>query len=79
MQLELGQLVIDTSMGISDTGIVISIYEDCYGDNVYSIYWVCPREKREGYRGDYTTTLAYTQEELEMEYSHCFEVIEKRT
>ncbi len=74
MQLELGQLIIDKSMGLSDAGIVIHVYEDCYGDNIYSTYWVCPREY-----GGYTTTLSYSQEELEMEYTQCFEVIEKRT
>ena len=74
MQLELGQLIIDTTGGCRDTGIVINLYEDCYGDNIYSIFWVCPRE-----RGHYTTTLAYTEEELEMEYSRCFEVVGKRT
>ena len=71
MKLKLGQLIIDTTGGCRDTGVVTHIYQDCYGDNIYSIYWVCPRE-----RGGYTTTLAYTGEELEMEYSHCFEVIE---
>ena len=76
MQLKLGQLIIDAHEGYRDTGIVIEIYEDCYGDNVYSIYWVCPRDKREGYKGGYTTTLAYTELELEHEYAHCFEVIE---
>tara|TARA_R100001591_G_C4351706_1_gene183271 strand:+ start:4467 stop:4682 length:216 start_codon:yes stop_codon:yes gene_type:complete len=70
MQLELGQLIIDAHEGYRDTGVVIEIYEDCYGDNIYSIFWVCPRD-----RGHYTTTLAYTEEELDMEYSHCFEVI----
>ena len=70
MKLELGQLIIDTHEGYRDTGIVIEVYEDCYGDDIYSIYWFCPRD-----RGDYTTTLSYTEEELEIEYSHCFEVI----
>ena len=71
MQLELGQLIIDTHEGYRDTGIVIEVYEDFYGDNIYNIFLVCPREL-----GEYTTTLAYTKEELEHEYSHCFEVIE---
>ena len=71
MQLELGQLIIDTHEDWQDTGIVIEVYEDYHGDPIYSVYWVCPREL-----GGYTTTLAYTEEELEMEYSHCFEVIE---
>ena len=75
MKLELGQLIIDTSGGCNDTGVVIQVYEDCYGDNIYSIYWVCPRDYSGGYKGGYTTTLAYTEEELEIEYSHCFEVI----
>ena len=70
MQLKLGQLILDTTGGCNDTGVVIQVYEDCYGDNIYSIYWVCPREL-----GGYTTTLAYTEEELEMEYSQSFEVI----
>ena len=70
MQLELGQLIIDTTGGCRDTGVVIQVYEDCYGDNIYSIYWVCPREL-----DGYTTTLAYTEEELEIELSRYFEVI----
>ena len=70
MKLELGQVILDTTADCKDTGIVVEVSHDYYGDNVYSIYWVCPREY-----GDYTTTLAYTEEELDMEYSHCFEVI----
>ena len=75
MKLKLGQLIIDTTGGCRDTGIVSQIYENCYGDNIYSIYWVCPRNVR-GLGMDYTTTLSYTEEELKEEYSHCFEVIE---
>ena len=75
MKLELGQLIIDTHEGYRDTGIVIEIYEDYHGDPIYSVYWVCPRDYSDGYRGGYTTTLAYTELELEHEYSHCFEVI----
>ena len=74
MQLELGQLIIDTTGGCRDTGVVVHVYEDCYGGNIYSIYWVCPRS-RYGLGNNYTTTLAYTELELEHEYSHCFEVI----
>tara|TARA_Y100000593_G_scaffold85093_1_gene161649 strand:- start:1112 stop:1327 length:216 start_codon:yes stop_codon:yes gene_type:complete len=70
MQLELGQLIIDTTGGCRDTGIVIEITTCLYGDPVYRIYWVCPREY-----GGYTTTLTYGKEELEMEYSQSFEVI----
>ena len=51
-------------------GMVMDVWEDRHGYDVYSIYWVCPRD-----RGDYTTTLTYEECELEMEYSHCFEVI----
>ena len=75
MKLEIGQLIIDTTGGCLDTGVVIEIREDPYGDDVYHIYWVCPRK----FGNDYITTLEYTREELEHEYSHCFEVIEKRT
>jgi hypothetical protein len=71
MKLKLGQLIIDTTGGCRDTGVVARVYEGWCGEYIYSIYWVCPREL-----GGYTTTLAYTEEELEMEYSHCFEVIE---
>tara|TARA_Y100000593_G_scaffold53358_1_gene99948 strand:- start:1367 stop:1582 length:216 start_codon:yes stop_codon:yes gene_type:complete len=70
MQLELGQLIIDTTGGCKDAGVVIEITTCLYGDPVYRIYWVCPRDS-----GGYTTTLTYSEEELEMEYSHCFEVI----
>ena len=34
MRLKLGQLIIDTTGGCRDTGVVVSIiYEDCHGDN----------------------------------------------
>ena len=71
MQLELGQVISDTTADCNDTGIVAEVTYDYYGGNVYSIYWVCPRE----HGRSYTTTLHYTEEELDMEYSHCFEVI----
>ena len=74
MKLRLGQLIIDTTAGCRDTGVVFQIYVDYHGDNIYSIYWVCPRNVR-GLGKDYTTILSYTEEELDMEYSHCFEVI----
>jgi len=74
MKLKLGQLIIDTTGGCRDTGIVIRVDTCDYGEPLYEIYWVCPRNVR-GLGKDYTTTLAYTEEELEMEYSHCFEVI----
>ena len=64
----------DTTGGCRDTGVVFQVYEDCYGDNIYSIYWLV-LEMFES-RNDYTTILSYTEEELDMEYSHCFEVIE---
>ena len=71
MQLELGQLIFDTYEGYRDTGIVIEVTTCFYGDFVYRIFWVCPREY-----GGYTTTLTYSEEELDMENSHCFENIE---
>ena len=74
MKLELGQLIIDTTGGCRDTGIVIKVTEDDFVDTVYCIYWVCPRS-RYGLGNNYTTTLHYTEEELKEEYSHCFEVI----
>ncbi len=75
MQLELGQLIFDTTGGCRDTGVVIRVDTCDYGEPLYEIYWVCPRS-RYGLGNNYTTTLAYTEEELEEEYSHCFEVIE---
>jgi len=75
MQLELGQLIIDTTGGCRDTGVVIRVDTCDYGEPLYEIYWVCPR-KHFGLGNDYTTTLVYTEEELELEFSHCFEVIE---
>ena len=51
-------------------GMVIDAWKDSHGYDVYSIYWVCPRD-----RGNRTVTLTYEECELEMEYSHCFEVI----
>ena len=76
MKLKLGQLIIDTTGGCRDTGVVIEVYEDYRGENIYSIYWVCPRS-RYGLGNNYTTTLAYTEDDLEEEYSHCFEVMEE--
>ena len=78
MKLELGQLIIDTTGGCRDTGIVIDVTTCLYGDPIYRIYWVCPRRQWNA-GNDYTTTIVYSQEELEHEYSHCFEIIEKRT
>ena len=75
MKLKLGQLIIDTTAGCRDTGIVTLVYEDYNGGNIYSIYWVCPRNVN-GLGKDYTTTLAYTEEELGEDFSHCFEVIQ---
>ena len=74
MQLKLGQLIIDTTAGCRDTGIVIRVDTCDYGEPLYEIYWVCPRNQ-DGLGNDYTTTLPYTQEELDLEFSHCFEVI----
>jgi len=75
MKLKLGQLIIDTTAGCRDTGIVTLVYEDYNGNNIYSIYWVCPRNHY-GLGEDYTTTLSYTEEELKEEFTHCFEVIQ---
>jgi len=74
MKLELGQLIIDTTAGCKDTGVVIEVSEDRYGEVIYCIYWVCPRRSWNA-GNDYTTTILYSEEELKMEYSHCFEVI----
>ena len=75
MKLELGQLIIDTTGGCRDTGVVIEVSTCDYGEPLYQIYWVCPRSYF-GLGNDYTTTLVYTEEELEHEYSHCFEIIQ---
>ena len=76
MQLELGQMIIDTQEDLNDIGVVVEIGECNYGDPYCLIYWVCRRTHG---NGDYTTTLAYSQEELEHEEYDCFEVVEKRT
>ena len=70
MKLELGQLIIDNTGSCRNMGVVIDVWEDSHGYDVYRIYWVCPRD-----RGNRTVTLTYEECELEMEHSHCFEVI----
>jgi len=74
MQLELGQLIIDTMEDLNDVGVVVGIEQGYYGDPIYRIFWTCRRSYGVG---DYTTEITYTERELEMEYSQWFEVIEK--
>ena len=76
MQLELGQLIIDTQEDLNDIGVVVEVEENDWGDRRYQIFWVCRRTHG---LGDYTATLDYTHEELDLEEFECFEVIEKRT
>ena len=76
MKLELGTLIIDKTEGINDIGVVVEVEENDWGDRRYQIYWVCRRTHG---IGNYTATLDYTQEELELEEFELFEVIEKRT
>ena len=73
MKLELGTLIIDKTEGINDIGVVVEVEENDWGDRRYQIFWVCRRTHG---LGDYTATLDYTHEELDLED---FEVIEKRT
>tara|TARA_Y100001973_G_scaffold101243_1_gene163952 strand:+ start:496 stop:720 length:225 start_codon:yes stop_codon:yes gene_type:complete len=73
MQIELGQLIIDTVDHLNDVGLVVGIEEGRYGETIYRILWACHRPERIG--GDYTTEILYSEEELEMEYSQYFEVI----
>ena len=72
MQLELGQLVIDTMQDTNDVGLVVGIEEGGYGETIYRIYWTCHRPEGT----DYSTTIVYSEDELEIEYSQWFEVIE---
>ena len=74
MQLELGQLIIDTMEDLNDVGVVVGIDRCYYGDPIYRIYWTCRRDYG---KGDYTTEILYSERELEMEYSQYFVVIEK--
>ena len=75
MQLELGQLIIDTMEDLNDVGVVVGIEEGSFfGDTIYRIYWTCRRDYG---KGDYTTEILYSERELEMEYSQYFVVIEK--
>jgi len=81
MQLELGQLIIDTQEDLNDIGVVVEVgWQHSINDGVSypycKIYWVCRRTHG---LGDYTSTLAYSQEELDLEEFECFEIIEKRT
>ncbi len=73
MKLQLGQLIIDTMQDTNDVGLVVGIEEGGYGETIYRIYWTCHRPEGT----DYTTTILYSEEELEMEYSQHFEVGEK--
>jgi len=73
MKLELGQLIIDTMEDLNDVGLVVGIEEGGYGETIYRIYWTCQRDYG---KGDYTTEILYSEEELEMEYSQNFVVIE---
>ena len=74
MQLELGQMIIDTQEDLNDIGIVVEVGGDVNGDPYCLIQWTCRRTYG---NGDYTATLAYSLDELEEEFSRHFEVIEK--
>ena len=73
MQIELGQMIIDTQEDLNDIGIVVEVGEWYRGDVYCLIYWACRRTYG---NGDYTTTLAYSLDELEEEFSRYFEFIE---
>ena len=69
MQLELGQLIIDTQEDLNDIGVVVEVgWQHSINDGVTypycKIFWVCRRTHG---LGDYTSTLIYSEEELEME------------
>ena len=76
MKLEIGQMIIDTQEDLNDIGVVVEIGECNYGDPYCKIFWACRRTYG---NGDYTTTLAYSLDELEEEFSRYFEFVEKRT
>jgi len=76
MQIELGQLIIDTQEDLNDIGVVVEVGECNYGDPYCKIYWVCRRTHG---LGNYTNTLAYSEEELALEEFEYFEFIGKRT
>ena len=76
MELKIGQLIIDTQEDLNDIGVVVEVGECNYGDPYCLIYWTCRRTYG---NGDYTTTLAYSLDELEEEFSRYFEFVEKRT
>jgi len=73
MKLKLGQLIIDTMEDLDDVGLVVGIEEGGYGETIYRIYWTCRRDYG---KGDYTTEILYSEEELEMEFSQNFVVVE---
>ena len=72
MKLELGQLIVDTMEDLNDVGVVVGIEEGGYGETIYRSYWTCHRPEAE----DYSTEILYSEDELEIEYSHYFEVVE---
>jgi len=73
MQLELGQLIIDTQEDLNDIGVVVEVGECNYGDPYCVILWTCRRTYG---IGDHTTTLAYSLDELEEELSRYFELVD---
>ncbi len=73
MKLKLGQLIIDTMQDTNDVGLVVGIEEGTFEDEtIYRIYWTCHRPEGT----DYATTILDSEEELEMEYSQWFVVME---
>ena len=76
MQVELGQLIIDTQEDLNDIGVVVEVgWDKCYdvSSPYCKIFWTCRRTYG---NGDYTTTLAYSLEELEEELSRYFELVD---
>ncbi len=72
MKLELGQLIVDTMEDLNDVGLVVGIEEGGYGETIYRIYWTCRRPEGT----DYSTTIVYSEDELEIEYYQWFEVMQ---
>jgi len=72
MQLELGQLIIDTQEDLNDIGVLVEVGEH-RGQSYCVILWTCRRTYG---IGDHTTTLAYSLDELEEELSRYFELID---
>ena len=64
--IEIGAIIQSTLGGVQDIGLVFEIEElyldgnENWGDQTYTIFWVCPRPEGK----NYITSLHYTEDEI---------------